>query len=331
MIKLRNLTVAFGAIFVAGGLGYAAPASAQATRTWVSGVGDDLNPCSRTAPCKTFAGAISKTATHGEINCLDPGAFGAVTIGKAISIVCQYTEAGALATLGSNDITVNAPAGEAVYLSGLDLQGANTGLNGVRFIGGAALHIDNSIIRNFGAVNGQGVSFKPSGSSELYITNTVIAENGSGATGGGLLIQPTGAGGSARVVLTNVRFENNANDSLRIDTTGNSSGVATSVTIDDSLFAGSTNGINVIAPLGGTVIGVLMDNASVVNNSGSGIIANGANESIRVSNSVITGNATGLQVLNSGNLQTFNNNRLVSNPTVGVANNGAFTAPVPPS
>jgi len=37
-----------------------------------SGVGDDANPCSRTAPCKTFAGAISKTAAAGEINCLDP-------------------------------------------------------------------------------------------------------------------------------------------------------------------------------------------------------------------------------------------------------------------
>jgi hypothetical protein len=61
-------------------------AQAQATRTWVSGVGDDANPCSRTAPCKTFAGAISKTAPRGEINALDPGGFGAVTITKAITI-----------------------------------------------------------------------------------------------------------------------------------------------------------------------------------------------------------------------------------------------------
>ncbi len=55
----------------------AAPVHAQAFRTWVSGVGDDANPCSRTAPCKTFAGAISKTALNGEINCLDPAGFGA--------------------------------------------------------------------------------------------------------------------------------------------------------------------------------------------------------------------------------------------------------------
>lgn len=60
--------------------------SAQASRTWVSGVGDDANPCSRTAPCKTFAGAISKTIAGGEIDALDPSGFGAVTITKAITI-----------------------------------------------------------------------------------------------------------------------------------------------------------------------------------------------------------------------------------------------------
>ena len=86
-------------------IGYATPAAAQATRTWVSGVGDDVNPCSRTAPCKTFAGAISKTAAGGEINCLDPGGFGAVTITKSMTIACPYTEGGALA--GGNGIIVN--------------------------------------------------------------------------------------------------------------------------------------------------------------------------------------------------------------------------------
>src|SRR5205807_5391143 len=67
-------------------LAVASMAQAQATRTWVSGVGDDVNPCSRTAPCKTFAGAISKTAIGGEINCIDSGGFGSVTITKAITI-----------------------------------------------------------------------------------------------------------------------------------------------------------------------------------------------------------------------------------------------------
>src|ERR1043166_569185 len=83
----------------------AAPASAQATRTWVSGVGDDVNPCSRTAPCKTFAGAISKTAIDGEINCLDPGGFGAVTITKSITIDCTGTFGSVLAA-GTSGIII---------------------------------------------------------------------------------------------------------------------------------------------------------------------------------------------------------------------------------
>src|SRR5271168_4188270 len=84
-----------------------APAHAQATRTWVSGVGDDANPCSRTAPCQTFAGAIPKTAAGGEIDCLDPGGFGTLTITKAITIDCQGTLGSILAS-ATNGINVNA-------------------------------------------------------------------------------------------------------------------------------------------------------------------------------------------------------------------------------
>src|SRR6185437_615326 len=103
-------------------LAFASLADAQATRTWVSGVGDDANPCSRTAPCKTFAGAISKTAAGGEINCLDPGGFGAVTITKAITIDCAHTEGGILAAL-TNGVIVNAAAGDKIILRGLDIDG----------------------------------------------------------------------------------------------------------------------------------------------------------------------------------------------------------------
>jgi hypothetical protein len=93
---------------------FSVPANAQATRTWVSGVGDDANPCSRTAPCKTFAGAISKTAFGGEINVLDPGGFGAVTITKSISILSQF-EAGVLVS-GTNGIVVSVAASDKVLL-----------------------------------------------------------------------------------------------------------------------------------------------------------------------------------------------------------------------
>src|ERR1700683_3993078 len=93
-------------------------AQAQATRTWVSGVGDDVNPCSRTAPCKTFAGAISKTSAGGEINFIDPGGFGPLTITKAITIDCANTEAGVLVS-GTNGFVVNAGAADIVTLRGL--------------------------------------------------------------------------------------------------------------------------------------------------------------------------------------------------------------------
>src|SRR5438874_13599846 len=128
--------------------GFATAAHAQATRTWVSGVGDDANPCSRTAPCKTFAGAISKTATGGEINVLDPGGFGGVTITKSISIIAEYVEAGVLVS-GTNAIIVNAPAGSKVLLKGLDIEGLGTGLDGVKFLGAGQLYIINCSIRNF--------------------------------------------------------------------------------------------------------------------------------------------------------------------------------------
>src|SRR5437867_642944 len=114
MRKIVFLTAIAGLLLP---LVFSAPAHAQATRTWVSGVGDDANPCSRTAPCKTFAGAISKTAPSGEINCLDPGGFGAVTITKAITISCEIGTAGVLVS-GTNGIIVNAGVNDAVVLRG---------------------------------------------------------------------------------------------------------------------------------------------------------------------------------------------------------------------
>src|ERR1700704_5962960 len=93
-------------------------AQAQANRTWVSGVGDDANPCSRTAPCKTFAGAISKTAAGGEIDCLDPGGFGAVTIGKSMTIDCTGVTGGVLAA-GFNGVIVNGGSSDKIVLRNL--------------------------------------------------------------------------------------------------------------------------------------------------------------------------------------------------------------------
>src|SRR5436853_6475792 len=123
-------------------------ANAQATRTWVSGVGDDANPCSRTAPCKTFAGAISKTAAGGEISVLDPGGFGAVTITKSITINGAGTLAGILAA-GTNAIIINAASTDKIVLKYLQINGAGTGLDGIRFRSGKQLTVEACKIWGF--------------------------------------------------------------------------------------------------------------------------------------------------------------------------------------
>src|SRR4051794_3132735 len=164
-------------------LALAVPSSAfgQATRTWVSGVGDDANPCSRTAPCKTFAGAISKTAAGGEINCLDPGGFGGVTITKALQIKCRYTEGGVLVA-GTNAIVINAPATSKVTIEGLDINGLNgtasPGLNGIRILSAKHVHIRYNEIHGF---NGSGIDVNPT-STEMRVmaTNNHIHDNNVG-------------------------------------------------------------------------------------------------------------------------------------------------------
>lgn len=112
---------------------FALDLSAQATRTWVSGVGDDVNPCSRTAPCKTWAGAISKTAAGGEMNAIDSGGYGAVTITKSITIDGGGVLAGTLAS-GTNGIIINAAATDVVNLRRLSINGAGTGFDGIRVL-----------------------------------------------------------------------------------------------------------------------------------------------------------------------------------------------------
>jgi len=183
------------------------PAHAQATRTWVSGVGDDVNPCSRTAPCKTFAGAISKTAAGGEINCLDSAGFGTLTITKAISIYCEGVVGGVLAA-GTNGFNINAAATDHVVLRGLDIDGAGTGLKGVNVLQAGSVVIEHCFIRNFNAAASIGVSVTPSNpNSLLMIRDSIITHNGSAADGNGVLINPNG--GSVKALINNVSINKN--------------------------------------------------------------------------------------------------------------------------
>jgi hypothetical protein len=305
------------------------PAGAQATRTWVSGTGDDANPCSRTAPCKTFAGAISKTAAGGEINCIDPAGYGSVTITKAMTLNCSNT-LGSVLHSGTQGIVVNAGASDNVIINGLELNGAGTtpGTKGISFLAGGSLIVRDSFIYGSRTSPAWGVSFTPSAASKLFIIDTTIANNGTGTTGGGVLIQPTGLG-SASASLNNVHIVNNANNGLRVDSTGNT-GPGITVSLDHVESDGNQQGIVALNPPGTTTIGMMVANSMIALNGAVGIFANGAAVTIRVGNSTITGNALGVAALGSSTIASYGDNRLDGNPTVGTANDGAFTGAVIP-
>jgi hypothetical protein len=185
---------------------FASPAFAQATRTWVSGVGDDANPCSRTAPCKTFAGAISKTAPGGEINAIDSGGFGAVTITKSITIDGAGVQASILA-LNVNGIIINGPS-ITVNLRNLSINGANgTVGNGIRILQASGVNIDNVSLANFAGTgtNGRGITIETSTNGmRVNVSNSSIynMENH------GIHSAPTG--GNVILVVDNSRIARGA-------------------------------------------------------------------------------------------------------------------------
>lgn len=171
-----SVVIAVAAVFMLG----ASPAMAQATRTWVSGVGDDVNPCSRTAPCKTFAGAISKTAAGGEIDVLDPGGFGTVTITKSLTIRAQGAIGSVLAS-GTVGIVINAGVNDKIELDGLDINGiansANPGISGVRVLSARDVIITNTAIRNFANF---GVEIAATPQVRVTIDHSTLTNNGTG-------------------------------------------------------------------------------------------------------------------------------------------------------
>ena len=206
-----KIALSVAVIWVVTILLFASAASAQATRTWVSGVGDDANPCSRTAPCKTFAGAISKTAPAGEINVLDPGGFGAVTITGSIRIISDHIEAGVLVS-GTNGIVVNAGSTANVELDGLDIEGLGTGLNGVQIIGGGNVIIRRTSINNF---TGNGVNLIGTSNAKVTIQDCFISNNS-----GGVNVQ--GAGGALNnAVIDNTVIDTHINFAVEIVGPGN--------------------------------------------------------------------------------------------------------------
>jgi len=285
------------AILVAG-LATASVAEAQAPRTWVSGVGDDANPCSRTAPCKTFAGAISKTATGGEINVLDPGGFGAVTITRAMTISSECTEAGVLASTG-NGIVVSAPSTDVVILRGLDINGFNSGSNGINILTAKEVHIENCRIYEF---TGADIAINANGSAvAVDVKDTIM----SGPNCKGCQMNSNVGGTSAS--FYNCKFQG-CTQGLDVQ-----QGTAS---VSHCIFSHNSN-IGVLAEGQGGQNALIQLESDIIAENITGVGTTTGSSTITVSNCSIFNNTTGVAIP-GGTVQTYLNNK--------VSNNGSSAA-----
>jgi hypothetical protein len=280
----RATAVALVAVAVAFSL------EAQATRTWVSGVGDDVNPCSRTAPCKTFAGAISKTASGGIISVLDPGGYGTLSIG---------TLASTLNSGGINGFVINIAAGPTnrhVVLRNLLIDGSGTtlGLNGIRFLSGDSLLVEDCYIKS---QSGSGIAFEPNSTASLTVRDTSITL----ATTNGILSKPSG-GAIARVSVTNTVLNRNGVGFRGEDNTN-------AAIFETTASNNTSHGIFSFSAAGSTTL--FVDSSIVSNNTGNGLRSEGGNSAMRVSNTSVMSNiSTGVFSTSSGQLISYQNNRV---------------------
>src|SRR6476620_6349297 len=278
-------------------------AYAQATRTWVSGVGDDANPCSRTAPCKTFAGAISKTAAVGEIDTLDPGGFGALTITKSITIDGVSGLAGVLVS-GTNALIVNAGSSDVVILRNLDINGVGTGLAGILILGAGDVRVENCKIYGF---SGRGIDDHRT-SGHLFVTNTVVSNNGQ--TG---ILAMSGGSSTLNVTLDHVQMHHNGNTGFAI------TGGTRAMVVHSSATSNASHGFYADS----AAILDLEDSVSFGNvNNG---IAALSGATIRLSNTTVTLNGTGLYAAPGSNILSYGSNRIAGN----AAGNGPPTGTLP--
>ena len=307
----RRIALLGIALIVLAGLA-ASPACAQALRTWVSGVGDDANPCSRTAPCKTFAGAISKTAAAGEIDCIDPGGFGAVTITKSITIDCSGTF-GSVLVSGTNAIIVNG-AGIAVILRGISFNGSGgLGISAIRVLAGSSLLIENVHVFDFGSGSAAAIDIEPNQAAPfaLDIKDTTVSTN----TGGAILIKPAG-GGTTTASLTRV----STNTSLF----GVRAEDRAALTVLNSIASNNVNNGYIAVSTSNPAEINLVDSVAA-NNKVNGVVTSGAGATIRLVRTAITDNGQGINTAAGGTVNgsnpasTFN----AGNTTAGAPNGAA--------
>ena len=276
----------------------ASSVSAQATRTWISGVGDDVNPCSRTAPCKTWAGAISKTAAGGEINALDPGGYGALTITKAITIDGGGTFASALGA-GTNGFVISAAATDKVILRNLAVNGASTGINGVRILKARSVRLENVTIFGFSQ---RGIDIQPSGDAvSVSVVNSSITNN----AGVGVVAQGSGTG-LVSLHITGSTIAGNLSHGIWI-ASANKASVFNSSVHGNGLAGLITTGND-------TRVSV---HSCTFSNNGTGIQAgNGIAETtfISLSNTQVAANTTGTNAA-GGTIESHVNNAVRNNTT----------------
>ena len=295
-------------LFLGVGLSFCAlttAAQAQATRTWVSGLGDDANPCSRTAPCKTFPGAVSKTADCGEIDALDPGGFGTITLTKGIKIDGGGGEAGQVASIlasGTVGVTINNTSVACPFdvLRNLDINGTATGTMGINVVAGGTLALENVDIENF---TQQCVNIAPVTAVGFNAYNTNMEK----CSAGDLVINYTGSG-SERAVLSDTKMSK-SQSGIGLSVTGNAKVSAR----DCDLNQNGSGGVQV----SGANAFVDLQHCQISNNQGFGVHATASGTITLADNTVAYNNGTGLLADPGSNIVTWSNNWVTNNSPDG--------------
>jgi hypothetical protein len=311
---MRKFLAAFSVVLALISLAHTKPAQAQAARTFVSGTGLDSNPCTRAAPCVSIQHAISQTTIGGEVSILDSADYGAVGITNNINIVAEGAEGGILVGSGIN---INASVGTIVTLRGLVMEGGGANGNfGIQVSSVGELHVQNCVIRNFRQTNsGYGILFASSAAnSQLFVSNTVITDNGTASSGGGIYVTPSANGGMTRVSLSHVELNGNGFGLKVFPGQGLAGPIR--VTLSDSSVANSvTNGVWVSTNPGFPSSWLMVERSRIINNLGTGALADGANATVLLNGNTIYANDVGVNFANSGSIFSYNNNAINGSAT----------------
>jgi hypothetical protein len=255
----------------------------------VSGVGSDLNPCSRTAPCSTFVGAMSKTAAGGEIDCLDSGGFGTVTIDKSLTIDCTGVGGSILSVGGTTAVTVNTGPNDRVILRNLNFTGAGSGGIAIRFLAGLHLVVENVRIANY---TNAGIEVNKSTSGNIYVRDAVISNVPTG-------IRLSTTTGAIMAQIDNTRIDNVTNG-LDVTTTGVIASISNSV-----VMAASGAGLLTSGP------GFINASKTTLARNGIGVNSISFGGSIRISSNALDDNTTGIAFANGGTVSSAGNNTVI--------------------